>query len=195
MRAHATARPFSNKKRSNAIQKELAAEFDFLPDGDVVLQADAQGRAPLACEERGTGRRWAANSQLQQISPLGQLRAQYVSACTGDPLNYNQITHECRVDATSARGDVLTTRMKGKLLPDTDVRDFFKPDLGTLRTKADTFYGSEIVRWNREANVVEPLYDLFALAKPGDELQTKCIVRDDLGDTTEAVSKLVKRTQ
>ena len=118
------------------------------------------------CVARGTGARWVANSQLQQISPLGALRAQYVSACTGDPLNYNQITHECRVDATSARGDVLTTRMKGKLLPDTDVRDFFKPDLGTLRTKADTFYGSEIVRWNREANVVEPLYDLFDFASP-----------------------------
>ena len=56
--------------------------------------------------------------------------------------------------------------MKGKLLPDTDVRDFFKPDLGVLRTKADTFYGSEIVRWNREDNVVEPLYDLFDYASP-----------------------------
>ena len=143
--------------------------WDFLPDGDVVLQADAQGRAPLACEERGTGRRWAANSQLQQISPLGQLRAQYVSACTGDPLNYNQITHECRVDATSARHDVLTTRLRGELFPNVTVRYKDGPDDDTAK-REDTFFGSEIVRWNREDNVIEPLYNLFDLASPRGEV-------------------------
>ena len=40
---------------------------------------------------------------MQQISPLGALHAQFVSACAGHALNFNMITHECRVDATSAR--------------------------------------------------------------------------------------------
>ena len=52
--------------------------------------------------------------------------------------------------------------------------------------------GKEFVAHNWSRN---NKYATASLAKPGDELQTKCIVRDDLGDTTEAVSKLVKRTQ
>ena len=53
---------------------------------------------------------WTANSQFQQISPLGELRGQYISSCTGEPANYNKVTHECRVDQTDARLDVLSTR-------------------------------------------------------------------------------------
>ena len=30
---------------------------------------------------------------------------------------------------------------------------------------ANAFFGSEVVRWNRDDNVIEPLYDLFALAR------------------------------
>jgi len=55
----------------------------------------------------------------QHISPLGALRQQYISSCSGDPANYNQLTHECRVDATSARRDVLSTRMTVRHFPGT----------------------------------------------------------------------------
>lgn len=52
--------------------------------------------------------------------------------------------------------------------------------------------GKEFVahNWSRSTK-----YATASLAKPGDELQTKCVVRDDLGDMSEALSKLVKRTQ
>ena len=51
--------------------------------------------------------------------------------------------------------------------------------------------GKEFVAHNWSRN---NKYATASLAKPGDELQTKCIVRDDLGDVTEALSKKVKRT-
>ena len=67
--------------------------------------------------EGDDGRRWTANSQMQQISPLGKLVRHYVSACTGHPLNYNAVSHECRVDHTSPRYDVLSVRFRGADYP------------------------------------------------------------------------------
>ena len=113
---------------------------------------------------------WEANSQLQQVTPSGELVAQYISECAGDPLNYNPLSHECRVDASAAKGAdargrgadgarVLTTRARGKRAPATklDVRD--APSGNVDIKMEDTFYGSEIVAWDRETNVIEPLRD------------------------------------
>ena len=40
-------------------------------------------------------------AQLQQVSPLGVLERQFVQGCTGAPRNYNEMTHELRIDPTS----------------------------------------------------------------------------------------------
>ena len=40
-------------------------------------------------------------AQLQQVSPLGVLEHQFVQGCTGAPRNFNQMTHELRIDPTS----------------------------------------------------------------------------------------------
>ena len=66
-----------------------------------------------------TGKYWNANSMMAQVSPLGELVHQYVQACTGTPENYNQITHELRVDSTSDDLRVLTSVSKLGLFPDT----------------------------------------------------------------------------
>ena len=42
-------------------------------------------------DDDGAMLHWKANAQLQQVSPLGALRGQYISACAGHPLNYNQV--------------------------------------------------------------------------------------------------------
>jgi hypothetical protein len=51
--------------------------------------------------------------------------------------------------------------------------------------------GHELVahNWSRSSK-----WSTATLAKPGDEIQTKCVVRDDLGDVSEALSKKVRRT-
>ena len=131
----------------------------------------------------GTSLHWRANSQLQHISPRGELRSQYVSECAGSPLNYNQISHECRVDdyehrggggdhdgaAAAADAHVLTTRMRGVRLPDTAIDQVKAPTKEGIETR-DVFFGSEVVRWDRTSGAVEPLYDLFELANPVDDM-------------------------
>ena len=135
----------------------LLESWDFLPGGDVVLQANAQGGFEVNTSLRETAvaggdgrgvRRWRANSQMQQISPLGELRTQFVSACTGDPTNYNQLTHECRVDQSNPRNDVYTTRMKVRHLPGTSLLMRTTPTDDDEETW-DYWYGVEVVRWNR----------------------------------------------
>ena len=97
-----------------------AESWDFLPGYDIVLQADSDSHhnkhdyvAPLVAMPASASREdgvnatqphhWTANSQLQQVSPLGALTNQYIAACAGAPMNFNKITHECRVDASSPR--------------------------------------------------------------------------------------------
>ena len=64
---------------------------------------------------------WKANSVLLQVSADGALEHQYVQACSGSPLNFNQLTHEMRVDHTSPDLRVLVTRSKMKMLPNVTV--------------------------------------------------------------------------
>ena len=160
--------------------------WDFLPDFGIVLQADADshddpadGIAATPGSDGADSKHWRAISQLQQITPPGHLVSQYIARCAGSPLNYNQLSHECRVDASGARAAdddagaargaqgarVLTTRTRGKRIPATTVLQQFEP--GSVEDSVeDTFYGSEIVSWDRETNEIEQLYDMFDLASP-----------------------------
>jgi hypothetical protein len=120
-----------------------------------------------------TEERFAASGELtapprrHRRSRADRTRAtrRYISTCSGSPLNYNAVSHECRVDHTDGKYDVLTTRMKGKRIPDVNVEMHVRP--GSVdNTTYDTFYGAEVVRWNRETNTLEPLYDMFEFASP-----------------------------
>ena len=119
---------------------------------------------------------WTANSQLQQVRADGSLVAQYISSCAGDPLNYNLVSHECRVDTSDARAGagagarVLTSRYRGARLPATTVEYIYSRQEGGYSDVSDTFFGSEIVAWDRETNTIEPLYNLFEYASPGSEM-------------------------
>ena len=69
---------------------------DFLPaqdDYSLVLLEVAYDK-----KFKSGGSNWAANSAVAQISVRGELETQHIQACTGSPMNYNQITHEMRVD-------------------------------------------------------------------------------------------------
>jgi hypothetical protein len=78
--------------------------WDFLPDNGVVLVARDDGtKLDGAKTYREDGRTYNGNSQLQEISPLGDIRQQFISACAGSPLNYNMVSHECRVDRATAK--------------------------------------------------------------------------------------------
>ena len=74
--------------------KERALLVVFNQNPHVAVNTTLRETAVAGGDRNGGERRWRANSQLQQISPLGELRGQLVSACTGDPANYNQLTHE-----------------------------------------------------------------------------------------------------
>ena len=108
---------------------------------------------------------WNANSQFQQISPLGVLRNQYISSCTGKPLNYNKVTHECRVDPTDPSLPILSTRYTVRQYPNVTVEEQKSPHK-VVGDKYDTFVGSEIVKWDRQTGEVEKIYDMFDFAAP-----------------------------
>ncbi|KAH8044364.1 hypothetical protein JL722_14756 [Aureococcus anophagefferens] len=162
--------------------------WDFLPDNGVVLVARDDGtKLDGAKTYRDDGRTYNGNSQLQEISPLGDIRKQFISACAGSPLNYNMVSHECRVDrATAKKGGagaaagVWTTRYAARRIPGVDLLWGTDDDGGYATVKADAFLGSQIARWTeagldqgskrviqRRFNVsLDVVYDLFDLAKP-----------------------------
>ena len=60
-------------------------------------------------------------------------------------------------------------RFRGADYPGSTLLEQTSP--GSVTTKAqDTYFGAEVVRWNRVDNVIEPLYDLFELANPRDDM-------------------------
>ena len=143
----------------------LPAVWDFLPASEgyaVVLLEVAYAQK---WKDAKTGKYWNANSMMAQVSPLGELVHQYVQACTGTPENYNQITHELRVDSTSDDLRVLTSVSKLGLFPDTrmHVQDGPADD---NPWKAEHFQGIEIAAWHRADGTLQPLYDLFDYASP-----------------------------
>lgn len=151
----------------------LLESWDRMPDGsnDILLQSDSDGRATRTWTEatnepNAHEQHWESNSQLQHISPLGELKYQYISGCTGHPMNFNKITHECRADPASADYDVLTLRYTVQQFPGTNVSFYKDPSVGVYTGKEDYFFGTEIVRWNRQSNVIEPLYNMFDLVDP-----------------------------
>ncbi|KAH8055200.1 hypothetical protein JL721_10303 [Aureococcus anophagefferens] len=129
--------------------------WDFLPDNGVVLVARDDGtKLDGAKTYRDDGRTYNGNSQLQEISPLGDIRKQFISACAGSPLNYNMVSHECRVDrATAKKGGagaaagVWTTRYAARRIPGVDLLWGTDDDGGYATVKADAFLGSQIARW------------------------------------------------
>ena len=60
---------------------------------------------------------------------------------------------------------MLTTRLKGAFYAGVTVDTRFDPQTDDTYVE-NAFFGSEVVRWNRDENVIEPLYDLFELASP-----------------------------
>ncbi len=139
--------------------------WDFLPaaDGYAMVLLEVGYADPFSTAD---GRRWRANSALLQVDPWGALQTQYVQACSGAALNYNQLSHEMRVDHTSADRRVLTTRMKVKRLPGgVQVRVVDAPKETSTWT-SDAFVGVEVVAWHRDANVVSGVHDLWDVASP-----------------------------
>ena len=113
------------------------------------------------------GRRWRANSALLQVDPWGALQTQYVQACSGAALNYNQLSHEMRVDHTSADRRVLTDAHEGEAAAGrrAGARRVDAPKETSTWT-SDAFVGVEVVAWHRDANVVSGVHDLWDVASP-----------------------------
>ena len=149
--------------------------WDFLPAG---APGGVDGRGAVACPRGVAGgvddwttarawgrravRRWVANSQLTQLAPDGRMQAQYVRGCTGRPLNYNQLTHELRVDHTSADLRVIATTYKvQRREPGVAMREYDNLHFREWNTTYDTFLGQEVVAWHRATNDVETLVDLW----------------------------------
>ena len=151
--------------------------WDFLPasvGGGVVLLAGEDENTALGTSDRtwtdaASGAHYNANSQLKEIAADGTLRRQYIQGCAGSPLNYNVLSHEMRVDASSADFDVFTTATRIERYPDVNVetRDGAGDDDGKFSTThADTLAGATIVRWHRDDDTIEPLYNMFDFASP-----------------------------
>ena len=152
---------------------ELEA-WDFLPGRDLVVVARGQGGpADQHPYDFSTGdgddkEYWTSNSQLQQISNLGEIQQQYISSCEGSPYNYNMLTHECHVDASDPSLPVYTTRYKVKFYPDVKVEEK-RSKVKEVEETYNVFVGSEIVKWNRMDNTIDKLYDMFDYAAPKDD--------------------------
>ena len=91
--------------------------WDFLPDHTIALIARSDGScSELTDHGKGTsaksfkgedGSLYEANSQLQKILPDGTLVTQFIESCGDGPLNFNKLSHECRVDKNSKDLQVL----------------------------------------------------------------------------------------
>ena len=79
-------------------------------DDDSRAASTRHDDALLAVRSTPTTHHWLANSQLQHVTPYGELESQFVQGCTGAALNYNQLSHELRLDHTSADLDGLVIR-------------------------------------------------------------------------------------
>ncbi|KAH8072835.1 hypothetical protein JL721_3485 [Aureococcus anophagefferens] len=152
--------------------------WDFLENGNVALVARRQGNLVVPAKRiNGDDVDANANSQLQEVDVTGALVKQRASSCAGAPLGYNALSHECRADRATARArggvegggavDVLSARYGLRRIPNVTVvaKGLNGSDAPTT-TKADTFFGTQIVAWDRETDDMAVLYDLFDLARP-----------------------------
>ena len=149
--------------------------WDFLPDHTIALIARSDGScSELTDHGKGTsaksfkgedGSLYEANSQLQKILPDGTLVTQFIESCGDGPLNFNKLSHECRVDKNSKDLQVLTTQYKAMVVPNVSVPLKMGPTQ-TLVEHVDTFATTEVVAWDHEANAVSTLYDLNDVFSP-----------------------------
>ncbi len=47
-------------------------------------------------------------AQLSEVTPLGELKSEYENTCDGDAANFNQISHECKIDTEDSDHRVLS---------------------------------------------------------------------------------------
>lgn len=149
--------------------------WDFLPDSTIALIARSDGSSSVLTDHgKGTaakstlgadGEVYEANSQLQKIGPDGELVSQFIQGCADGPLNFNKLSHECRVDKASAGLRVLTTEYAAMTVPNVSVPLKMGPTQ-TLVEHVDTFATTKVVSWDHEANTVEELYDLNDFFSP-----------------------------
>ena len=90
---------------------------------------------------------------------------QFIESCGDGPLNFNKLSHECRVDKNSKDLQVLTTQYKAMVVPNVSVPLKMGPTQ-TLVEHVDTFATTEVVAWDHEANAVSTLYDLNDVFSP-----------------------------
>ncbi|KAJ8605375.1 hypothetical protein CTAYLR_002380 [Chrysophaeum taylorii] len=145
--------------------------WDFLPDHTIAMLARTDGSCDALAGNTTTkgvpsfdskgddGRLYVANSQLQVVSPDGTLVSQYIARCAGGPLNFNKLSHECRVDHNSAHLRILATMYEAEFVPDMRVPLKMGPT-ETVMERADTFANTVIVAWDHGTNELTPLYAL-----------------------------------
>ena len=166
---------------------DAPASWDFLPP-DAATGASSMvalgvlfSKEWATADDGGATRHWNANSMLAQVSPSGALERQHVHGCTGAPHNYNQLTHELRVDHTSADKRVLTFATKMGTYPATTLRERTSKAVVNRETY-DVFLGMQVAAWHRARGEVEIVHDLCDCAAPrslrvGDEAQAPSSLR------------------
>ena len=89
----------------------------------------------------------------------------YAQACSGAPANYNQLSHELRIDHGSPDLRALTTVSAARVLANTTLRK--RAGRGfVVDVRYDFFLGASVAAWHRAAGVVQPLVDLWDVADP-----------------------------
>ena len=85
--------------------------------------------------------------------------------CSSAPANYNQLSHELRIDHGSPDLRALTTvsaaRLRSVVFGNTRAGRGFVVDVSY-----DFFLGASVAAWHRTAGVVQPLVDLWDVADP-----------------------------
>ena len=128
-----TWRTVDDDAATNPLHEPGGAKSD---DGD-----DANGGAD--------SRVWLANSQLQHITPFGELVTQFVQGCTGRALNFNQLTHELKVDRSSRHLDALVLRQRARAYPNVSLT--WDGAAEERVAHVDALLGTALMRWRRTA--------------------------------------------
>ena len=115
-------------------------------------------------------------AQLSEVTPLGDVAAEYDDSCSGDVTNFNQVSHECKIDT----GDTTYPALSLMYVLRDDFGDADGSGLCDIQESLceqwEDLYGDDsdvgwlgmsLVSWDRTAAAPTTLYDLFDYWNPG----------------------------
>lgn len=136
--------------------------WDATDAATLVIAKELDGGEKEWADDDGGDRRrletHVGSSAFVEIDAKGIMQNTLVQACSGAPLNANELTHEALYDATT--GNVLGLASKYGRFPNVTVQST------SGHYKAENFVGEEVIMWNRHKGERTTVLDIFDYVTP-----------------------------